>query len=114
LRRPQRNADHVLFGHVAAFTDGFGNFHRLAKAETDPAMLVACDNECAKAKTAAAFDDFGRAIDENDFLGQFGPRSTVARAVALGRRGTRTATAIRASTATARTAASRISRKTLL
>ena len=45
-------------------------------------MLVACDNESAKAKAATAFDDLGRTVDENNFFGQFGTTASGATLIA--------------------------------
>jgi hypothetical protein len=68
----QRNLDHPLFGHVAPFADGFGDFNRLAEAEADATAFVAGNDQSAEAEAAAAFDDFGGAVDENHFFAQLG------------------------------------------
>jgi hypothetical protein len=65
------HGDHLALGDFAALANGVGDFSRLAKTHTDPAFFVAHDDQCAEAETAAAFDDLGGAIDENDFLREF-------------------------------------------
>jgi hypothetical protein len=94
----------VLLGNIAAFADGFGNFDSFSEADADAAMLVARDNERGETKAAAAFDDFGGAVDENDFFAQFGRAANDVRIAALSGRWTRpprtTARAASATTAT--------------
>src|SRR5436190_2220122 len=62
---------HAGFGDFAAFADGVGDFAGLAETDANPALAIADNDERAKAEPAAAFDDFGGAIDKNDLLGQF-------------------------------------------
>ena len=78
----QGNGDHLLLGHVAAFADGLGDFHRLAQADADVALLVARDDQGAEAETASALDDLGGTIDENDLLAQLLAAAAFRRAVA--------------------------------
>src|SRR2546423_10489894 len=40
-------------------------------------MLIANNNQSAKAEAATALDDFGGTVDENDLLGEFGRWLTV-------------------------------------
>ena len=77
----QGDADHVLLGHFAALADGFGNFDGFAQANADMALFVTGDDQRAKAEAASAFDDFGGAIDENNFLAQLGAAGLFERAV---------------------------------
>lgn len=75
----QRNVDHPLLGHFAAFANGFGNFDSLAQAQADASMLVASDDQGAKAEAASAFDNLGRAVDENHFFAQFRTAAAILR-----------------------------------
>ena len=87
----QRNAHQVLLGHVATFADGFGNLDCLAEAQTDLARPITGNNQGAETKTASTFDDLGRAVDENDFLGQLSTWPAIQRILwILGGAGTRT------------------------
>ena len=58
-------------GHFAAFADGISDFPRFAQTYPDFAAPVPDHDERAEVESAPAFDDFGGAIDEDDFLGQF-------------------------------------------
>jgi hypothetical protein len=66
------DARHLSLGEFPAFADRVGHFAGLAQTHSDTSLLVAHHNEGAKAKTASAFNDFGRAVDENDLLREFG------------------------------------------
>jgi secreted protein with Ig-like and vWFA domain len=67
----QANTNHLRPGNFAAFADGIGNFAGFAEADTNTATLVADDNESAEIEAAAAFDDFGGAVDEDDLFDEF-------------------------------------------
>jgi hypothetical protein len=56
--------------HFSAFADGIGDFAGLAQAHTHFAALVTHDNQRAEIKPAAALDDLGGSVDENDLFDQ--------------------------------------------
>ena len=66
----QRNVDHRLAGSFGGLADRFGHFVRLAETDTDPAVVVARDDERAEAEAAAALHDLGATVDEHDFFGR--------------------------------------------
>ena len=66
----QRNADHLGAGQFATLADSVRDFTGFAQTHADFAALVAHDDQGTEIEPAAAFDDFGGAIDEHDFLGQ--------------------------------------------
>ena len=63
---------HGLARGVGSLADGLADFLGFAEAATDAAFVVARHDEGAEAEAAAAFDDFGAAVDENDFLDRVG------------------------------------------
>jgi hypothetical protein len=65
------DADHVTPGNLAGFPNGFCDLASLAESEADAATAIARDHEGAEAEAPAAFDDFGGAIDVDDFLAHF-------------------------------------------
>jgi len=66
------DGNHALVGIGCAFLDGFGNFVRLAIANTDLALAIANDSKCREAETTSAFHYLGAAIDEDDFFNHLG------------------------------------------
>jgi hypothetical protein len=76
----------VGLGNFAALADGFRNFDGFSKANTDAASFISRDNERAKAEATTAFDDFRRAVDENNLLGQLGSALTATGLIAALRR----------------------------
>jgi len=67
----QRDGNHLVSREFAAALDGIRNFARFAQRITDLAALVADDDERAEIETASAFDNFRRAVDEDNLLHQF-------------------------------------------
>jgi hypothetical protein len=61
----------VLARELSTLTDGVRHFAGFTQADTDPAALVANDNERAEIETTPALDDFGGTVDEHDLLDQF-------------------------------------------
>src|SRR5580700_2391968 len=57
------NADQRALGRLGGLPDRFGHFARLAVPKSDPATLIADDDECRKTEAPAALDDLGDAID---------------------------------------------------
>jgi hypothetical protein len=53
------------------FANRIRNFAGLPKPNTHAATLVSNHDQCAEIKASAAFDDFRRSVNENDFLCQF-------------------------------------------
>ncbi len=51
-----------------ALTNRLRDLVGLAETVSDLALAVANDDNGAKAKATAAFDDFGNPVDENNFL----------------------------------------------
>src|SRR5881394_442070 len=80
----QTDSDHFGAGGFTAFADGIGDFAGFAEADTDPATLVADDDESAEIEAASAFDDLGGAIDEDDLLNQVLPLIAVRSRFRLG------------------------------
>ena len=78
--RNRRAADskplQVLAAMVARLTDGFRDFIRLAKSESDATLPVSDDHQSAEAEAATTLDDLGASIDENKLLDQFRLRLT--------------------------------------
>jgi hypothetical protein len=68
----QSNAYPVLVGTLRALANGLGNFLRFAVANADFTFLVTHHNDSRKAEATASLDDFRTAIDEDDFLYEFG------------------------------------------
>src|SRR5688572_2316025 len=64
------NFNHGLLRGLRSFANRLADFVRLAKAAANLAELIAGHDQCAEAKTTAAFDDLGAAIDEDDLFGQ--------------------------------------------
>src|ERR1051325_11205522 len=64
------NRDHAQLGVFAALANRVSHFAGFAEANADFAFLVANDNERAETETTPTLHDFGRAVDENHFLGQ--------------------------------------------
>ena len=67
----QRHADELALGLLGRLADGLGNFARLAVAETDPALLVADDDQCRKAEALAALDHVGHTVDVDQAIDEF-------------------------------------------
>jgi hypothetical protein len=67
----QRNTDHVAAGGLTTLANRISHFPGFSQANTNAALLVTDNDKSAKIKTTAAFDDLGRSVDEDDFLGQF-------------------------------------------
>jgi hypothetical protein len=66
----ERHADHLCASEFAPFADGISNFTGFSQTNPDFAALVSDNHERAEIEAAAAFDDFGGAIDEDDLLNQ--------------------------------------------
>ena len=64
----QRHLDQIALGGFGRLADRLGHFARLAVAETDPALLVADDDQRGKAEAPAALDHLGDAIDVNELV----------------------------------------------
>ena len=62
------HGEHVLLRVLDALLDGGGHFLGLAHAHAHAAVAVAHDHERGQAEAAAALDDLGHAVDENDAL----------------------------------------------
>jgi len=67
----EADAEHLGASEFASFANGIGNFTGLAEADADATALVADNDEGAEIEAAAAFNDLGRAINEDDLLDQF-------------------------------------------
>src|SRR5216684_1567 len=64
----QCDAGQVAFRRLGCLADGFGNFARLAVAESDPALLIADDDQGRKAEALAALDHLRHTIDVNELV----------------------------------------------
>ena len=62
----ERDPEQVLLGLLGPLADGLGNLVGLAEAGADVAALVAHDDERREREPAAALDDLGDAVDEDD------------------------------------------------
>src|ERR1035437_457962 len=66
------DGNHALVGIGRTFLDGFGNFVRLAIANTNLALAITDDGERGEAETTSAFHYLGAAIDEDDLFNHLG------------------------------------------
>src|SRR5215813_7904223 len=66
----QRHARKVALGGVGRLADRLRHLARLAVAVTDPALLVAHDDEGREAEAPAALHHLGDAVDRNELLGE--------------------------------------------
>src|SRR4029077_10697045 len=67
----QRHAGEPALGRLGRLADRLRHLARLAVAETDPAFLVADDDQGGKAEAAAALDHLGDAIDVDELVDEF-------------------------------------------
>ena len=67
----QGDAYHLSASQFPAFANRIGDFAGLAKADSHPTTLIPDNDQRTEIKAPATFDDFGGAINEDDFLGQF-------------------------------------------
>jgi hypothetical protein len=66
----QWHTNHRLLGSSRRLGNGFRHFACLAMTEADPALAVADDDECRKAKALAALHRLGNAVDVNELFDQ--------------------------------------------
>src|ERR1700704_464650 len=64
----QRDARQIALRRFGRLADGFRNFARLAVAESDPALLIANDDQGRKAEALAALDHLRHTIDVNELV----------------------------------------------
>ena len=64
----QLDVEQLLLRALGALADGVGNLVRLAIADADVALLVANDGQGRKTEAAAALNDLGAAVDEDNLL----------------------------------------------
>src|SRR5712664_4939427 len=67
----QCDAGQVAFRRLGCLADGFGNFARLAVAESDPALLIADHDQGRKAEALAALDHLRHTIDVDELVDEF-------------------------------------------
>src|SRR3984957_14104724 len=67
----QRYPDEAALGGFGRLTDRLRHLARLAVAETDPALLVADNDERGKSEPSAALHHLGHAIDVDKLVGEF-------------------------------------------
>src|SRR5262245_58745337 len=67
----QRHAGEPALGSVGRLADRLRHLTRLAVAETNPALLVADDDQSGKAEAAAALYHLGDAIDVDELVDEF-------------------------------------------
>src|SRR5229473_1071646 len=67
----QRYAGEVALGRFGGLADRLGNFARLAVAESDPALLIADDDEGRKTEALAALDHLRHTIDVDELVDEF-------------------------------------------
>ena len=64
----QRHAGQAALGCVGCLADRFRHLARLAVTESNPALLIAHDDECGEAEPAAALDHLGHAVDVHQLV----------------------------------------------
>src|SRR5258708_10865817 len=67
----QCDARQVALRRFSRLADGFRNFTRLAVAESDPALLIADNDQGRKAEALAALDHLRHTIDVNELVDEF-------------------------------------------
>src|SRR5262245_16945679 len=65
---PERNAGEAPLRSIGCLADCLRHFACLAVAETDPALLIAYDDQRGKSKTAAALDHLRHAVDVHQLV----------------------------------------------
>jgi hypothetical protein len=65
------NPDQIFFCLFQSLANRFRHFVGLAHSATDHGMIVADDNQGAKAEPAATFDHFGHPANMNNFFLEF-------------------------------------------
>jgi hypothetical protein len=58
--------EHLLAGILGRLFDGLRNFVGFAVSDADASAAITDDDQSAEAEGAAAFDDFGAAVDSDD------------------------------------------------
>src|SRR5262249_59105564 len=66
----QRHAGEVALGRLGRLADRLRHLARFAVAVTDPALLVADDDERREAKAPAALHHLGDTVDRDELLGE--------------------------------------------
>lgn len=100
----QRHGHHVVLGNFTTLANGFGHLSRLPETKPYTATFVADDNQGTETKPPAAFDDFSRAVDEDDFFCKVTPAFAITRGTGIpGARTARTTTARSGTTSTTTT-----------
>ena len=66
----QRDSGQRALGGFRRLADGFRHFARLAMAETDPALLIANNDECRETEALAALDHLGHTIDVDQLVSE--------------------------------------------
>src|SRR5712691_5792144 len=67
----QCDARQIALRRFGRLADGFRNFARLAVAESDPALLIADDDQGRKAEALAALDHLRHTINVNELVDEF-------------------------------------------
>jgi hypothetical protein len=67
----ERNPNEAPLCGFSRLTDSFRHFTRLAVAETDPALLVADDDQRSETEAASALHHLRDAIDVNELVDEF-------------------------------------------
>ena len=67
----QRHANQSVLCRLRRLADCLRNFARLAVAETDPALLIADDDERGETEAAAALHHFRDAVDMDQTIDEF-------------------------------------------
>src|SRR5882672_10866667 len=79
----QRHPDHAFPGLLGRLADRLRHFASLARTVTDPALLVADDDERGKAESPTALHHLGDAIDVDQLFGEFAFLAVALLAVAV-------------------------------